>query len=89
MKHYKYKFILLYVIYLFNSYLYAQAAYHIELLAQFKFQNIDSIWGYTDSNSHEYALLGTSEGSESILYWIQQSLLHKIYPLHGFDLREN
>ncbi|HRG68683.1 MAG TPA: choice-of-anchor B family protein [Saprospiraceae bacterium] len=63
MKHYKYKFILLYVIYLVNSYLYAQAAYHMELLSQVQIPELaSSIWGYTDSNSHEYALLGTSEG---------------------------
>lgn len=63
MKHYKYKFILLYIIYLVNSYLYAQTAYHMELLAQVRIpESASSIWGYTDSNSLEYALLGTSEG---------------------------
>lgn len=63
MRNYKYKLFLLYIIYLVNSYLYSQTAYHMELLAQVRIpETASSIWGYTDSNSHEYALLGTSQG---------------------------
>lgn len=63
MRNYKYKLFLLYIIHLINSYIYAQPGYHMDLLAQIQIpETASSIWGYTDSNSHEYALLGTSQG---------------------------
>ncbi len=57
------KLFILYIIILINSNLFAQPAYHIQLLSQVKIaEQASSIWGYTDSSGLEYALLGTSLG---------------------------